>query len=190
MMLSLLQGFTLGEEYIPYGTEVSQYQLEHQSGEPVTVQEELAFTRSLAILLEVCFPRKLTINLPAKVSDPHYLMLPFTLEALVEAAFQPNPMDDAEPLVMDVILSTGETQGTEGGSTACLLTEGPALTVLLSHLGASGPQVFFTGDDKQGGVAGLQQRYAGFTSRPLTINYEAHRVIIQVPLLSSEFRYL
>lgn len=174
-------------DYAPALAEVTHYQFSHAPDEPVTLEEELAYTRMLVKLLAVRFD--LALNLPINPAMAPYKLLPFTLQTLLESALVQKPENvTTVPLVIDVLLSTSETETDEGGSVACLLAEGPSLLIVINRDREQLTEILYA-NNELGRLADLRQRYARFGSRAITVRDEAQRISVQIPLQSSEFRY-
>ncbi|MEO1052272.1 MAG: histidine kinase [Bacteroidota bacterium] len=83
-------------------SQVYRYVLEHAEKSLVTLEEEVRFVESYIYLLKVRFQQDLVINL--KVDPDHFpkLIVPMTLQLLIENAVKHNVILEGEPLIVDV----------------------------------------------------------------------------------------
>lgn len=94
----------LSEQFIDHLARVYRYLLEQKDDQLVTLGMELDFARSYAFIQEIRFARKFKVRFEIPEAFTKRLLLPFTLQLLIENAIRHNSMSVAEPLT--VIIST------------------------------------------------------------------------------------
>ncbi|WP_128544794.1 hypothetical protein [Larkinella soli] len=166
-------------DYLGHLRRVTGYRTGRWTEEPVALGEEMAYTRSLVFLLQVHGFHSLRLHRSAEVGTDAFRLLPFTLQSLLETMILPGYRPGPEPTVMKVTLGSEGDETGEGGSPSCLRAEGPYLTVSWRELG-----------EKPVLAENLRQRYAQLTGRPILVREQDSGRIIQIPLLTGEFRYL
>lgn len=78
--------------------QVYQYFLENRQNDFISLNEELKFIRNYFYLLEIRFNKSIQLSVHANTSTEDYLVLPFSLQLLVENAIRHNELDSDSPL--------------------------------------------------------------------------------------------
>ena len=83
-------------------SKVYRYVLEQKSKELVPVDEEFAFARTYVELLKMRFEDSLTFDIPEKAVNPEGLIVPLSLQLLLENAVKHNVVTPSRPLRITV----------------------------------------------------------------------------------------
>lgn len=164
------------------------YRAEQRGDELVTLGEEIAYTRSWTVLLELLQAHSWQVHLPREAVGEGYWLLPFTLQTILEELLL-NRVATPKPVV-DVRILPEEGGSEAGGNAVCLAAGGPYLAVMYDRSGQRALAADSAREAVPAGLVAIQQRYAQRTSRPVSISQQEHQVHVKIPLLSDEFRYL
>ena len=144
-------------------SKVYRYVLEQKSKELVPVDEEFAFARTYVELLKMRFEDSLTFDIPEKAVNPEGLIVPLSLQLLLENAVKHNVVTPSRPLRITV-------------------REEDGFLVVANNLQEK--QVV----KKSSGVGlqNIQQRYALLTERRLRISRSETEFRVAVPVLTRQ----
>jgi two-component system LytT family sensor kinase len=78
--------------------QVYQYFLENRQNDFISLNEELKFIRNYFYLLEIRFNKSIQLTVRSNSVTDDYLVLPFSLQLLVENAIRHNELDSVTPL--------------------------------------------------------------------------------------------
>jgi sensor histidine kinase YesM len=151
------------EKYVNEFAGIYRYFLEVNNNELVTVAEELRFIRSYVFLQQIRFGEGFSfVN---RVDDRwnHALMLPLTLELLVENALKHNTTLPSMPLVIEIFTHD----------------ERELLLVQNNFQPRASVQSTATG------LKNLEQRYASFLGRDIGYRQEENLFIVEIPLITA-----
>lgn len=91
------------EEFILQLATVYRYQLKHRSHDLVSLEEEMSFIKSYIFLLKIRFEDTLKIDLTIDTSYLEKLLVPLTLQLLLENAVKHNVISNAAPLSIHIV---------------------------------------------------------------------------------------
>ncbi len=147
--------------FIKQLSELFRYVLDSRDKEVVPIEEELEFVSSFAFLLQTRFEDKLTIDMQVD-AQPDELMVPMTLQLLIENCVKHNEVSASKPLHIK-IYRDNET----------------------IHV-ANNLQPKQVGDVSTGtGLSNMVQQYSFFTERQIIIHETANTFSVEVPVLKS-----
>jgi len=78
--------------------QVYQYFLENRQNDFISLNEELKFIRNYFYLLEIRFNKSIQLSVHSNTDTEDYIVLPFSLQLLVENAIRHNELDSDSPL--------------------------------------------------------------------------------------------
>ena len=135
------------------------YVLDSRDKELVRVSEELEFVRSFAFLLHTRFEDKLSISIDAE-AGPDEMIVPMTLQMLIENCVKHNEISEAKPLNINVTKQNSSLVVTNN------LQKKPV------------PQA-----STSTGLANLKQQFSYFTDKELLIENRDGFFTVSVPVL-------
>ncbi|WP_345274302.1 histidine kinase [Flaviramulus aquimarinus] len=144
-------------------SKVYRYVLEQKNKELVTVDEELQFAKTYMSLLKMRFEDSIVFSMPEKASNPESMVVPLSLQLLLENAVKHNMVTSSKPLHIRIY----EEQGN-------LIVENnlqPKQIVKKS----SGV-----------GLSNIMQRYKLLTNRKIDINKTTRKFAIAIPMLTKQ----
>jgi sensor histidine kinase YesM len=89
-------------------SKVYRYVLEQRNKEVVTIDEELKFAQTYVHLLQMRFEDSLVIDIPEKASNPTDMVVPLSLQLLLENAVKHNVVSDSRPLHLKIYEQDGQ----------------------------------------------------------------------------------
>jgi hypothetical protein len=144
-------------------SKVYRYVLEQRNKEVITVDEELKFARTYVHLLQMRFEDSLFIDIPEKASNPTDMVIPLSLQLLLENAVKHNVVSDSKPLRLKIYEKEGQL-------------------IIENNLQVKGVM-------KKGSGVGLQNiasRYGLLTNRKMSIDKTEHTYKVQIPILTTK----
>ncbi len=145
-------------------SKVYRYVLEQKNKDLVTVDEELDFARTYMTLVKMRFEDSIVFEIPDRASNPESKVVPLSLQLLLENAVKHNMVTSSKPLHIKIY---EDTQGN-------LVVENnlqPKQIVKKS----SGV-----------GLENIKQRYHLLTNKKVTINEQAGRFAVAIPMLTKQ----
>lgn len=151
------QGFTTSL------SKVYRYVLEQKNKELVHVEEELQFARTYGKLLKMRFEEGLHFEIPDHAENPDALIVPLSLQLLLENAVKHNVVTSRSPLVIKV-------------------TEHNGSLVVANRLQAK------KGMHKSSGVGlrNIRERYGLLTDRQVVIESDEEEFRVRLPILTQK----
>jgi len=150
----------LSEEFIQKFSSIYRYILENKDLDHVNLRKELEFVKDYFFLQKVRDDGKIELNI--NIEDPdNYLILPISLQLLVENAFKHNMATRKEPLIISIDLN-----------------EQDRIITVSNHLKPK-TQI---GESSRIGLANLSERNKLFTGREVEIIQSDSEFIVHVPL--------
>lgn len=152
----------LAVKFINRLSSLFRYVLESREKELVTFKEELEFVDSFAYLLKIRFENKLQIHIDAKPGDDE-LIVPVSIQMLIENAVKHNEVSDAYPLEIEVIKGTDYIEVSNSLKPKLVDDESTRL-----------------------GIKNLRQQFAYFTDRKVEIIKSDRSFTVRLPIIKSE----
>lgn len=90
------------EEFIVQLASVYRYLLNHRSRDVVHLKEEISFIKSYIFLLKIRFEETLRVDLSIEKDLMESLIVPLTLQLLIENAVKHNVISSNQPLVIEI----------------------------------------------------------------------------------------
>jgi sensor histidine kinase YesM len=84
--------------------QVYQYFLENRQKDFILLSEELSFIRNYFYLLEIRFNKAISLHIHSSIEPADYMVLPFSLQVLVENAIKHNNMQMETPLEIRITI--------------------------------------------------------------------------------------
>ncbi len=144
-------------------SKVYRYVLEQRNKETVTVDEELKFARTYVHLLQMRFEDSLIIDIPDAALDPSSMVVPLSLQLLLENAVKHNVVSDSKPLRLKIY---------EDGNQLIIENNLQAKAVVKKGSGV--------------GLQNIASRYALLTHRKMSIDQSEKFYRVQIPILSKQ----
>jgi two-component system LytT family sensor kinase len=95
----------LASKFLQHMSKVYRYVLQNKDRNTVTLETELQFIRNYIFLLETRFGKAISVTLNIDKVKEERLMVPVTLQTLVENAIKHNIADGSRPLRIDIFTS-------------------------------------------------------------------------------------
>ena len=150
----------LASKFLQHMSKVYRYVLQNKDRNTVPLSTELEFIRNYVFLLETRFGNALAIQINIDPKQKERLIVPVTLQTLVENAIKHNVMDAKRPLKIDI------------------LTSGDYLVV------SNNLQKRVSVDtSNQQGLENLKSLYRFLASEPVMVEQTDDRFYVKVPLL-------
>lgn len=143
-------------------SDVYRYVLEQRDSELVPLREEVKFLEDYIYLQKIRYGENLQVHIKLELGQ-HRMMIPLSLQMLVENAIKHNEVSREHPLVID-IYSSGEDQ-----------------VVIKNSL----QKKEVTEKSPGMGIENLQKRIAFFTDKPLLIQEEQQTFTVTIPTVPS-----
>ncbi|WP_372753094.1 2TM domain-containing protein [Mariniflexile sp.] len=144
-------------------SKVYRYVLEQKNKELVLVDEELEFAKTYMSLLKMRFEDSIIFDIPDKANNPESKVVPLSLQLLLENAVKHNTVTSNKPLHIKIY--------EEADSLVVENNLQPKQIVKKS----SGV-----------GLSNVMQRYDLLTSKKISINKEANRFAVAIPMLTKQ----
>ena len=151
--------YTDAQKYLEQLSDVYRYVLDNQKKEVVALSEELKFVEAYTFLQKIRFEDNLQIDIQAP--NQEMMVLPLSLQMLVENAIKHNIISDDQPLQIR-IYQEGEN----------MLVIENNLQPKISHEYSSGL-----------GLKNIQSRYAHLSGQEVEIQNGSGKFIVRLPLL-------
>lgn len=146
-------------------SKIYRYVLEQKNKDLISVDEELAFAKTYMSLLKMRFEDSIIFEIPEQATNPESKVVPLSLQLLLENAVKHNMVTTRQPLYIKIYEDRGN-----------LVVENnlqPKQIVKKS----SGV-----------GLENIKQRYALLTQKKVTINQEAQRFAVAIPMLTKKIK--
>ncbi len=144
-------------------SKVYRYVLEQRNKETVAVDEELNFARTYVHLLKMRFEDSLDIEIPERSQDPEAMVVPLSLQLLLENAVKHNTVSDSKPLKIRIY---------EAGNQLVVDNNLQPKAVVKKGSGV--------------GLQNIASRYGLLTDRKMAIEKTEQQYKVQVPILKKE----
>ena len=144
-------------------SKVYRYVLEQRNKELVSVEEELAFARTYVGLLKTRFEDSITIDIPDHGSRTDAMVVPLSLQLLIENAVKHNIVSDSKPLHLKIY-------------------EKNNLLVIENNLQKKQVIKKSTGV----GLQNIASRYGLLTDHKMTLEETSTSFIVSLPILTQE----
>ena len=148
-------------QFIKQMSQLFRYVLDSRDKELVPISEEMDFIASFAFLLQTRFEDKLTINIDVK-SEKDELMVPMTMQLLIENCVKHNEVSTSKPLKISVSRQNGYIE-------------------VVNNL----QSINVGNDSKATGLPNIIQQYSYFTDKPIEIEKTEQNFAVRVPVIKS-----
>jgi hypothetical protein len=145
-------------------SKVYRYVLEQKNKELVTVEEELKFAKLYMSLIKMRFEDSIVFNLPERVQNPQALVVPLSLQLLLENAVKHNQVTPNKKLFITIKEQDGNL-------------------IIENNLQPKNVVSKSTGV----GLQNIRQRYRLLTKRPVSIGKEGQFFRVGIPMLTEAF---
>jgi len=145
-------------------SKVYRYVLEQKNKDLVTVDEELDFARTYMTLVKMRFEDSIVFEIPERASNPESKVVPLSLQLLLENAVKHNMVTSSKPLHIKIYEDAHGNLVVENNLQ-------PKQIVKKS----SGV-----------GLENIKQRYHLLTNKKVTINEQAGRFAVAIPMLTKQ----
>lgn len=144
-------------------SKVYRYVLEQKNKDLVTVDEELDFARTYMSLLKMRFEDSIIFEIPERASNPQSKVVPLSLQLLLENAVKHNMVTTSKPLHIKIYEANG---------------------MLIVENNLQPKQIV----KKSSGVGleNIKQRYNLLSNRKVSINQQAKRFAVAIPMLTKQ----
>lgn len=144
-------------------SKVYRYVLEQKNKDLVTVDEELDFARTYMSLLKMRFEDSIIFEIPDKALNPESKVVPLSLQLLLENAVKHNMVTSSKPLHIKIYESEG---------------------MLIVENNLQPKQIV----KKSSGVGleNIKQRYNLLSNKKVSINQQANRFAVAIPMLTKQ----
>lgn len=95
------------QEYVQNMSSVFRYTL--QNKEETSLEEELKFTRDYCLLMQIRYGESLTFDVNVDKKYHNYLIIPLSIQTLVENAIKHNVISKRQPLTVSIYTSDNDT---------------------------------------------------------------------------------
>lgn len=150
----------LASQFLQHLSKIYRYVLQHKDQSRVSVSTELTFINNYVFLAETRFAEALKISFQVQHQHLDRMIVPVTLQVLLENAFKHNTMDATKPLCIEV----------------CSDDEYLVISNTLQK------RKIVDGSNKQG-LENLKSLYSFLSDRPLITEERDHLFIVKIPLL-------
>lgn len=144
-------------------SKVYRYVLEQRNKETVAVDEELNFARTYVHLLKMRFEDSLEIEIPERSKDPEAMVVPLSLQLLLENAVKHNTVSDSRPLRIKIFEAGGNLVVENNLQPKAVVKKGSGV-----------------------GLQNIASRYGLLTDRKMAIEKTVQQYKVQVPILKKE----
>ena len=144
-------------------SKVYRYVLEQKNKELVSVDEELEFAKTYMSLLKMRFEDSIIFDIPDKASNPESKVVPLSLQLLLENAVKHNTVTSSRPLHIKIY---------EDGTSLVVENNLQPKQIIKKSSGV--------------GLSNIMQRYDLLTNKKVTINKEANRFAVAIPMLTKQ----
>ncbi|MEO1711754.1 MAG: histidine kinase [Bacteroidota bacterium] len=140
---------------------VYRYILETRDTELISVREELSFLEAYRFLLKVRFEENLSVHIDIPEAYQEHLILPLSLQLLLENAIKHNIISDANPLAINLKVHKEYLE-------------------IRNNLQKKSSPMESTGT----GLENVRRRYQFFTPKTVVVQETAENFTVRIPLLS------
>ncbi|KQC28723.1 2TM domain-containing protein [Flagellimonas eckloniae] len=144
-------------------SKVYRYVLEQKNKDLVTVDEELNFARTYVRLLKMRFEDSIVFEIPEKSSNPEAMIVPLSLQLLLENAVKHNVVTPTRPLHIKVIEKKGALVVSNNLQEKQVVKKSSGV-----------------------GLQNIKQRYAILTDREVDINKTVKEFSVALPMLTAQ----
>jgi two-component system, LytTR family, sensor kinase len=149
-------------DFIKQLSQLFRYVLDSRDRELVPIREELEFIRAYCYLLKTRFEKKLSIQVEVEAGI-YELIVPMTLQLLVENCVKHNEISEAQPLRIQIVRNGGY-----------LIVENNLQPK------AAGEH------SKKTGLSNIKQQYSYFTDQELVVSKGEETFSVKVPVVKME----
>ena len=150
--------------FITQLSQLFRYVLDSRDKELVTLKEELDFINAYTYLLHSRFEKKLIIKMDLEAGE-HEMIVPMTLQLLIENCVKHNEISGSQPLSIQIVRK-GEYIRVEN-------------KLQLKPAGS---------DSKKTGLSNIRQQYRYFTDKEIIITQSESTFTVEVPVIKSDER--
>lgn len=143
-------------------SEVYRYILQNKEKELVNLRDELDFVKAYIFLLQMRYPKNLTVRFDIDQSYYNSNIAPLTLQMLVENAIKHNVISKAHPLNISIYVENGKS------------------IVVKNNL----KEKKSIGKSTKTGLENIKKRYAYFGKKPVDIMVTHTSFMVAIPLLN------
>ena len=156
----IVENPALAQQFLQHMSKVYRYVLQNKERNFVSMETELDFIQNYVFLAKTRFENALNIRFDVAENMKEKVIVPVTLQILIENALKHNIVDDARPLSIEVITSSEYLVVTNN-------------LQLRNRVETSNKQ----------GLDNLKSLYAFFKDKPVIIEQDEQRFSVKVPLL-------
>ncbi|GLB50231.1 2TM domain-containing protein [Neptunitalea lumnitzerae] len=142
-------------------SKVYRYVLEQKNKELVTVDEELKFARTFVNLLKMRFEDSIVFDIPDTASNPEAMVVPLSLQLLLENAVKHNMVTPQKPLRVEIFEKDGNLMVRNNLQPKAVVKKSSGV-----------------------GLRNIQQRYAILTNRAVVIEKSESTFQVTLPMLT------
>jgi two-component system, LytTR family, sensor kinase len=146
-------------------SKVYRYVLEQKDKDLIAIQEELNFAKTYMELLKMRFEEAVQFELPKKISNPDFKIIPLSLQILLENAVKHNVISKENPLTIIIY---------EEDNTLCVVNKINLKSVLKKST--------------QVGLKNIKERYALITKRAVEVLKSDTEFKVKLPLLTKKIK--
>ncbi len=148
-------------------SKVYRYVLEQKEKTLVPLQEELDFAKIYMELLKMRFEDSVLFEIPERISNPNYKIVPLSLQLLLENAVKHNAISQEKPLTISIVEKEGELIISNNYNKKNVLNKGTGM-----------------------GLHNIIDRYALLTEKQVEINKTNTDFKIVLPLLTQKTKIM
>ena len=152
---------SMAVKFINQLSDLFRYVLDSRDKELVSLKDELEFMNSYIYLLKTRFEEKLVLKIDLE-ADADELIVPMTLQLLVENAVKHNEVSEAFPLQIHILRNESYLEVEN--------------TLRIKKVGE---------DSKNTGLKNIIQQFSYFTERPIDVIDSDGKFLVRVPILKS-----
>jgi sensor histidine kinase YesM len=141
--------------------DIYRYVLENKNKEVVPIETELKFIKSFTYLLKIRFSTNLIVNIKYNEGKP-FMIVPLTLQLLVENCIKHNIVSSEKPLTIDIFTAN-------------------SYLIVSNNL-----QLKKSSDSSKVGLTNIQNRYSYLSNEEVIIINDDKNFSVKVPLLKTE----
>lgn len=148
-------------------SKVYRYVLEQKEKALVPLQEEIDFAKVYMELLKMRFEESVRFEIPEKISDASYKIVPLSLQLLLENAVKHNAITEDKPLTISIIEKDGELIISNNFNKKNVLNKGTGV-----------------------GIQNIIDRYALLTEKQVRIDNTTVHFTVRLPLLTQKTKIM
>ena len=150
-------------EFVAHFSKIYRYVLENRDKTAIELGEELEFIRSYIFLQKIRYGKRLWVNINIDPEKIHDLVLPISMQLLVENAIKHNEISDSKPLTITIQTSDGYLE-------------------VINNL----QKIHTQEKSTMIGLTNIRERYELVTDQPTEFTIRKDTYIARLPLLKEE----